>query len=252
MRSHLLEGKVWHRRSRPFVYELEHDVYYFALDLAELDEALRKLRLVSRNRPNIVGFRDDDHLLPPAADLEAGVRAHLRGQGIDPTGWRILLVTNLRVFGYLFNPASFYLCRDPSGRLQVVIVEVNNTFHERHIYTLRPEREGQEHRASMDKDFYVSPFIDMEARYSVRVWDRPAELKIAINEDEHGAPLLTASLVLRRLRLTDRNVARMLVRHPFVTQKTIAWIHVHAFRLWRRGARFHRHGQGAAPTDSQA
>ena len=38
MRSHLLEGKVRHRRARPFVYALEHDVFYVALDLDELDE----------------------------------------------------------------------------------------------------------------------------------------------------------------------------------------------------------------------
>jgi DUF1365 family protein len=241
MRSHLLEGKVWHRRARPFIYELEHDVFYAALDLSELDEVDRALRLVSRNRRNIAGFRDDDHLIPPAADLDAEVREHLRGHGIDPTGWRLLLVTNLRVFGYLFNPASFYLCRDTSGVLRVVIVEVNNTHGGRILYTLFPDRTGDEHRASMEKDMYVSPFIDMEAKYTVRVWDRPGELKIVINEDEHGSPLLTASLVLRRLRLTDRNLARMLVRHPFVTQKTIAWIHVHAFRLWRRGAKFYHH-----------
>lgn len=243
MRSHLLEGKVRHRRSRPFVYELEQDVYYFALDLTELDEVARELRLVSRNRPNVVVFRDEDYLVPPAADLEAGVRAHLREQGIDPTGWRMTFVTNLRVFGYQFNPASFYLCRDTSGELQVVLVEVHNTHLERRVYTLRPERIGEEHRASMDKDFYVSPFIEMEGRYKVRVWDRPAELRIAINVEEHGTPLLTTSLVLRRLRLTDRNLARMLVRHPLVTLKTIGAIHWHALRLWVRGAAFHRRGE---------
>ena len=37
----------------------------------------------------------------------------------------------------------------------------------------------------------------------------------------------------------------MLIRHPFVTQRTIAAIHLHAWRLWRRGARFHRHGEAA-------
>ena len=29
----------------------------------------------------------------------------------------------------------------------------------------------------------------------------------------------------------------MLVRHPFVTQRTIGLIHWHALRLWRRGVR---------------
>ncbi len=95
----------------------------------------------------------------------------------------------------------------------------------------------------MDKEFYVSPFIDMVGRYAVRVRDDPGSLRIAIDESQDGQPLLYTSLVLRRVRLTDRAVARMLVRHPFVTQKTIAAIHLHAWRLWRRGARFHRHGE---------
>ena len=62
----------------------------------------------------------------------------LRTEGEDPTGWRITLVTNPRVLGYVFNPASFYLCRDGDGILRVVIVEVHNTHLERHLYTLRP------------------------------------------------------------------------------------------------------------------
>jgi DUF1365 family protein len=41
--------------------------------------------------------------------------------------------------------------------------------------------------------------------------------------------------------LTDRNLVRTLIRHPFVTHKTIGMIHWHALRLWLRGARFHRH-----------
>ncbi len=87
MRSHLLEGTVRHRRARPFTYELEHDVYYFAIDLAELDEMTRRLRLVSRNRPNVVSFRDTDHLASPVADVRAGILDHLRSEGLDPAGW---------------------------------------------------------------------------------------------------------------------------------------------------------------------
>lgn len=246
MRSHLLAGKVRHRRSSPFVYELEHDVWYFAIDLDEIDEVASKLRLVSRNRRNVLSFRDDDHMLPPAeslvGSLAESVREHLASGGVDPADWRITLVTNLRILGYLFNPASFYLCRDGDGDLRVVILEVNNTHGERRLYTLWPERHGEEHRASMAKDFYVSPFIDMDAGYTVRIWDSPKELRIAINETEHGSPLLTASLVLRRLPATNRVVTRLLIRYPFVTLKTIGAIYWHALRLKLKGAAFHRHG----------
>jgi DUF1365 family protein len=242
MRSHLLEGEVRHRRVRPSVYELEHDVFYVALDLDEIDELAQSLRLVSRNARNIVAFRDADYLDPPAGDLRTGVLAHLRAAGINPTGWRITLVTTPRIFGYQFNPASFYLCRDASGDLEVVIVEVHNTFGERHLYTLRPHATRSAHIASMDKAFYVSPFISMDARYTVRVQDRPDTLRIVIDETEAGEHLLQASVVLRRRRLTDIALLRALVRHPFVPQKTTGLIHWHALRLWLRGVRFHRHG----------
>lgn len=243
MRSHLLEGTVRHRRARPFVYGLEHAVYYVAFDLDELDAVAGSLRLLSRNRRNVLEFRDDDHLAPPAADVPARIREHLRAEGHEPEGWRVTLVTNPRVLGYVFNPASFYLCRDTSGVLQVVIVEVHNTHHERHMYTVRPEAGTREFAASMDKDFYVSPFIDMVGRYTVHLRDEPSRLRITINEHQDGALLLHTSLDLVRRRLTDRALARMLLRHPLITHKTTGMIHWHALQLWRRGARFRRHGE---------
>ena len=48
--------------------------------------------------------------------------------------------------------------------------------------------------------------------------------------------------MLRRRELTDRALARLLVRYPLVTRKTIGLIHLHALRLWLRGAPFFRHG----------
>jgi DUF1365 family protein len=245
MRSHLLHGKVRHRRSRPVDYELEHDVFYLALDLDEIDAVDRRLRLFSHGRRNVLTFRDSDHWLPAAADLRTAVHGHLRAGGHEPAGWHITFIATPRVFGYQFNPASFYLCRDAGGVLQVVIVEVHNTHGERRLYTLRPHRRGKAWVDGMVKDLYVSPFIDMDARYTVRVQDDPATLRIAVTETERGEPLLTATLVLQRARLTDRVLARLLLHVPFATQKTIVAIHLHAWRLWRRGLPFHRHSEVA-------
>src|SRR4051794_29670645 len=173
MRSHLLEGVVRHRRVRPFDYALEHRVYYVALDLDELDEVPRRIRSISRGRANLLSFRDEDHFDPPATDVRSRVLGHLRSDGFDPDGWRIALVTNLRVLGYVFNPASFYLCRDRAGDLRVVIIEVHNTHGERHLYSLgHGGKDPGELVDSMDKMFYVSPFIEMTGRYTVRVRDK--------------------------------------------------------------------------------
>ena len=245
MNSHLLDGIVRHRRARPFVYGLQHRVAYAALDLAELDALDRSLRLFGRNR-GLLTFRDADHLVPPADDVRAAFLEHLRAAGDDPTGWQITLVANLRIAGYVFDPASFYLCRDERGALRVVVVEVHNTHGERHLYTLRPRTDDETtFVATMDKAFYVSPFIEVRGGYEVRVRDEPARLRITINQHQPEGLELHASLDLARRPLTDRNLLRLLVRHPFLPQRTIVLIHWHALRLRLRGARFRRHREVA-------
>ena len=246
MRSHLVEGVVRHRRARPFVYALRHDVSYLALDLDELDEVTASSRLLRRNRRGIMELRDSDHLATADGDLRQAFLDHLRAEGEDPTGWRITLVTNPRIAGYVFNPASFWLCRDAGGALRVVVVEVHNTFAERHLYTLRPDTGPSVFRARMDKQFYVSPFLETRGGYTVGVRDEPARLRITINHEADRELLLHASLDLVRRPLTDRNLVRMLLRYPLVTHKTIVMIHWHALRLWLRGAVFHRHRQAVA------
>jgi DUF1365 family protein len=222
-------------------------VFTFALDLDELDQVVDRLRLVRRNRRGIVAFHDDDYLVSGRGPLREQVDGILRSAGVDPVGVQVTLVANLRILGYVFNPASFYLCRDAAGELVAVLIDVHNTFGERHLYPLLPERSGTEpaggarFSASMDKAFYVSPFIGMEARYRVQVIDEADRLRISILETEAGEHLLTATMDLRRRPLSDRSLARMLLRYPLVPQMTIAAIHVHAFRLWRRGIPVHAH-----------
>jgi DUF1365 family protein len=247
MRSQLLVGRVTHRRFRRPAYTLEHRVWQLALDLDELDLVDRELRLLSRNRRNVVEFRDADHLPEPARDLAVDVRAVLAGVGLDAGSLSIALVANPRVLGYVFNPASFYLCRD-DDRLVAVLAEVHNTHGERHLYPLLPSPEDAPDRlgAGMPKAFYVSPFLDLEASYRVHVRDDRERLVIAIEEREGGERMLAATLVLERRRLTDRALLGVLLRRPFMTQRTIAWIHWHALRLWLRGARFRRHRSVAA------
>ncbi len=250
MRSHLLEGTVRHRRARPFTYGLEHAVWYAALDVAELDLLDRRLRLFGRNRRALTTFRDMDHVLDGAPDVDASIRGLLWEAGEEPEGWRITLITNLRSLGHVFNPASFYLCRDGSGELRAVVVEVHNTYGERHRYVLRRRDAGaaRPFEGSMDKAFFVSPFIGGHGRYAVTVRDEPDGIRLAIALRQDGEHLLSTSLVLSRRPVTDRMLLRMLLRHPLMPHRTIALIHWHALRLWLRGAPFFSHH--ATPGDA--
>lgn len=251
MRSHLLVGTVRHRRLRRRTYAFTHRVYYLALDIDELSEVERRVPLigVERRRPLAIWRRD--HLARAGTSLADDVRAHLSAEGLPAEDWRITLVTNARVLGHLFNPVSFYLCRDATGALCIVLAEVSNTHGDRHVYTLRPERPaGRAFVAGAVKEMYVSPFVGMAARYRFRIVDVDGRLAVAIHEYEsvagRGEALtLLAGFRLERRPLTTAQLVRTLVRHPLITLTTIGLIHVHAVRLWLRGVPFLRYGGNA-------
>ncbi|MFM8720439.1 MAG: DUF1365 family protein, partial [Chthoniobacterales bacterium] len=61
MNSCFYECDVFHRRLRPKQHEFLYRVFYFYLDLGELCEAERRLKIFGVNRPNIYSLRDKDH-----------------------------------------------------------------------------------------------------------------------------------------------------------------------------------------------
>jgi hypothetical protein len=183
----------------------------------------RSLRLLGRNRRNILEFRDSDHWPVPATDLRATVLEHVRAEGEDPTGWRITLVTNLRFLGYVFNPASFYLCRGTAGELRVVIVEVHDTHLERHDMvddTMKiPGLAGSLRQASCDRwTMDVEQYVLMRAhileidfpsgracRLGPGSWPRRRRCRAWMPGTSCGsATMLTSCSLAARLALTSR------------------------------------------------
>ena len=54
-----------------------------------------------------------------------------------------------RAFGYCFNPISVFWCFDRAGEQRAVVVEVHNTYGDRHAYLVHPDAAGPgHHRAS--------------------------------------------------------------------------------------------------------
>ncbi len=77
--------------------------------------------------------------------------------GCRPAG-RVMLLTQLRYFGFHFNPVNFYYCYDEADTLRWVLAEVRNTpWNERHYYAV----DGQQARP-LEKAFHVSPFNPMD------------------------------------------------------------------------------------------
>jgi uncharacterized protein len=253
-RSHLLTGTVRHRRRRHADYDFTHRVWYFAIDLDELDEVDARLRTFSVNRRNLLELRDADHLHPGHPGIRATIDARITALGLDPARLIITLITYPRVAGYVFNPVSFYLCHEQtggtrSGALRVVIAEVHNTHCDREVYDFLPTRSEDDARVfhgRQEKQMYVSPFIGAEAQYNLRVWEGEDTLAISITEDEPSGPTLYAGVRLHARPLTERNVLRLLARDPMVPLKTSVLIFIHAIRLWAKRVPWHRYRRSAS------
>jgi hypothetical protein len=237
-----------HHRFSPKIHRFVYRIFMFALDLDELDALHRRLGLFSLNRTNAYSFREKDFLpsgepmhnptasITPAstpAGLKTRVIAHLAARDIDLTGGRVMLVTLPRVFGYLFNPVSFYFCYDRHGRPVASIAEVTNTFKEMKPFVLGPETHiAGTFSLRLPKYFYVSPFTDMDVSFDFTLRAPGEKLTVQIDDYETGARTLTSTLTGTRRPLTDTRLAWFSVKYPFITLNVISLIHWHALKLY--------------------
>lgn len=229
-------GKVMHQRLRPRRHRLGYRVFSLLLDLDELDGLATRLRLFSRNRFNLFSFYDRDHGDGGPDSLRAQIERALVAAGIAAEGGKIRLLTMPRVLGYVFNPLSVYFCYRRSGGLAAIVYEVSNTFGERHNYLIPvTDHDGGTIHQECAKRFFVSPFLDMEMRYTFRVDPPGPRIGIAITGRDDDGPVIVASLFAARAPLTDARLARAFVTYPLLTLKVIAGIHWEALWIWRKG-----------------
>lgn len=277
MHSCLYAGTVRHRRFSPALNEFRYSLFQVYLDLSELPEVFDPYLLWSARRPAVAWFRREDHLGDPETPLDVCVRDEVERQtGSRPTG-SIRLLTNLRYFGYLMNPVSYYYCFDEASvRLQTVLAEVHNTpWGERHCYVLQApiHREGGASAVLWnDKEFHVSPFMGMNMRYRWRLSEPAESLAVSIQchetssstknpalssgMDEADANANTSSpnspvtrrprpfdvtLSMRREEISASSLRRVLLRHPCMTASVAVKIYWQALKLWWKQVPFVPH-----------
>ncbi len=246
MNSCLYTGHLRHRRFAPVANYFRYRLFLVYLDLSELQEVFRGRWFWSTGRFNLAHLRREDHLGDPGVSLDEAVRDLVAERtGEQPAG-PVRLLTHLRYFGHCFNPVSFYYCYDPSGQtVETIVAEINNTpWGEQHCYVLAESRNSGRRpwkQFAFAKDFHVSPFMDMKLHYDWRLREPGDTLNIHMNNFEGRQKLFDATLTLRRLDVSSKNLARVLFQYPFMTLKVVGAIHWQALRLWMKGAPVHTH-----------
>ena len=155
-------------------------------------------------------FEARDHLGDPDAHDQGQRRALPRPQRRGPDGGRIVMAANARALGYCFNPITVFWCHRRNGELAGVVVEVHNTYGDRHAYLVHPDEQG---RARTEKQMYVSP-VPRHRRLLRARRPRPGErLHVAVTLHSDDGAVFTASLDGERttaspLRIRPRRAAR--------------------------------------------
>ena len=234
----IVRGRVTHARHQPRANSFAYAADYVLLteaDLAGRDGP----RLFSYGRRNVVSLHPGDHGLADEAG-PAWVRRFAAERGIEGVA-RVSLLAHPRLWGYVFNPVSFWLMTDAWGDLRAVLAEVHNTYGDRHAYLVHHadgRAIGPHDWIEAEKHMHVSPFFDVEGRYRFRFVLEHGRIGIWIRYDDGRGGGLSTALTGRRRPFTDGELLLCLARGPLGAARTTLLIHWQALRLWLKGLRF--------------
>ncbi len=225
-------GPVRHTRLRPRVNAFAYQGYFLMLPMRALQQ--RASAELARNRSSWLSFHDADHgdgRGPEKGGALAWLDELLHKEGIAGAEGEVWLQCYPRVFGYTFKPVSFWYCHDRAGALQVIVVEVNNTFGERHCYLLPGARYGQQLEAA--KVFHVSPFCPVEGGYRFRFMHSAStgRLVARVDYDDALGALIQTSISGQLETLGQHSRRKAFWQYPALTLGVVFRIHWQALRL---------------------
>lgn len=217
----IVPGRVRHDRPTPRTHRVRARTYMWLVDI----DAAPDHGPLGRIRPR-------DHFGADCTSLRDGVARFVAasGESIRPED-RVLALTNPRTFGHVFNPLTTYYCLGPGDRLRWIILEIHNTYGERHAHLVHLDAQG---RGQVAKEFYVSPFIPVHGMYDVAVTLTRQRVSVAITLRQNGIRIIGTSFSGTVTPLTRRAALRAAVATPFVTHQVSARIRAHGIRLWTR------------------
>ncbi len=231
MNACLYECEIGHRRLKPEQKRFDYRIFMLSVDLDELP----KTCFLGLNRFNLFSLNDRDHIdLGKPGGIRANLLAWMEEKEIAcPPDAQIRLVTLPRVFGYAFNPVSFYYVNSRDGEPLFAIAEVCNTYHEMKLYLVDGMKNSGWQR-KVAKDFYVSPFSDVRDSFDFRLGIPGAKWAVNIDNSDEDGITLVSSIRGKARPLSAGRLLWFALKYPLLSLKVIFMIHWQALKLWKR------------------
>ncbi|THH13483.1 hypothetical protein EW146_g6738 [Bondarzewia mesenterica] len=210
--------------------------------------------------------------------IKAKLTTVLQDFGLENAGefWDAWIMTMPSYLGYEgINPLTVYFCYKKNDvKLWAVVLEVHNTFEERHVYILEvgkneetPDR-GFDHQWTCPRTFHVSPFNDRAGSYTISIrspshapysrspvsYPKPAvrihhhtplsaiDTPSKLSKEKGALKLMALHWTSNATPFTAPSLMRALLTHPFILLMTLPRILRHAFvlhygrrlKIWKR------------------
>ena len=231
MNSAIYSGWVRHRRYSPKRHEFNYKLFLLALDIDELDSGLAFGPWLRIDKTAVLSFRHTDYLGGEGKLSRQKVWDKVVSLGGQNFAGKVVLLGQLRCFGFYFSPVNFYYCHDQDGEFQYLLAEVSNTpWNERHCYLVDAKQ-----NVVMDKTFHVSPFMNEEMQYRWRFTPLNDTLYLNIDNVRDEEKLFDATFKMQREKLTKTALIKNLIRVPAMTISTVVGIHWEAVKLYLKG-----------------
>ena len=229
-------------------------VSYVWLDPDHPEELCKPHPLWSERRMAVARFRSSDY--GDGSDLGLGEQVRTKLTPVlthRPTG-QIRMLTQVRRWGWLFNPITTYVVWGEAGPVAAVLEVSNTPWKERTAYpvvlTAEGDRDACRFVGSTRKTMHVSPFLNEAHDYAISlVFPKPGDIELSIDVIPQRAaalPIVSTHLAIHRQPVSRRVLARTLLT-PIPPHRVTFGIHWHALRLAIKRVPFVAHPKRRSP-----
>ena len=237
MSNIILRAKLFHKRITPSINKFTYNIFYICFNIKDVSNI--GSRLLSYNKFNLFSIYNKDYGPRDGSSLDDWMRSILKKNNISKVK-NIYLMTHPKIFGFGFNPVSFWFCVDDKEKLIAVLAEVNNTFKEHHFYLVKKKDLSQIRSndwLTAKKEFHVSPFYNVKGLYKFRFKFSKKNIAAHINYFDNDKTLIT-SVNGKNIALNDVNLLKIIFEIPYMFAKVITLIHWQALKLIIKGNKY--------------